>query len=211
MFIQSLNPVVLEQILDAANGGIAISDAHQPDYPLVYVNKGFENLTGYQTHEIEGKNCRFLQGQETDLNAVQKLRQSVEKKQPVAVDLVNYKKTGEKFWNHLSMAPLFDHNGDARYFIGVQYDITPLKEKQIALEKQTVFLEEAHLKREKAIRALTDNLRDSITACDSLSTLMLLKKDVAQDTLNNYVEQINHTVRHMTNVLDNILLELRQG
>ena len=47
MFIQSLDPVVLEQILNAANGGIAISDAQQPDNPLVYVNSGFERLTGY--------------------------------------------------------------------------------------------------------------------------------------------------------------------
>jgi PAS domain S-box-containing protein len=210
MFIQSLDPVVIEQILNAANGGVAISDAQQPDNPLVYVNSGFERLTGYLTSEIEGRNCRFLQGAETDPATVQKLRQSIEKKQTVSVDIVNYKKSGEKFWNHLSMAPLFDRNGTVRYFIGVQYDITPLKEKQIALEEQTLFLEAAHLKREKVIEGLTNHLRDAIAACDSLSTLMLLKKDSGQDKLNIYLEQINCTVRQMTNTLDGILLDLRQ-
>jgi PAS domain S-box-containing protein len=210
MFIQSLDPIVLEQILNAANGGIAISDAQQPDNPLVYVNSGFERMTGYLASEIEGRNCRFLQGAETDAATVQKLRQSIEKKQTVSVDIVNYKKSGEKFWNHLSMAPLLERSGSVRYFIGVQYDITPLQEKKIALEKQTLCLEEAHIKREKAIAGLTNHLRDAIAACDSISTLMLLNKNLTQDKMNSYTQQINHTIRQTTNILDKILLDLRQ-
>ena len=60
--------------------------------------------------EVVGRNCRFLQGPGTDPAAVAQLREalSAESPRPVTVTLLNYKKSGEPFWNSLHVAPLRD-------------------------------------------------------------------------------------------------------
>lgn len=140
-----LIPQVLSKILDSCVNGVTLADPDQEDMPLVYVNKAFEQITGYTLEETVGKNCRFLQGNEHDQAAVQQLRDAIKHKKPVEVVLRNYRKNGELFYNHLLVSPLFDSHGNLLYFLGVQFDITPriraeeeiksLKEQLVALKK----------------------------------------------------------------------------
>ena len=51
-----------DRALDVAAEGVTIADARLPDRPLIYVNEGFERVTGYPAAEVLGRNCRFLQG-----------------------------------------------------------------------------------------------------------------------------------------------------
>ena len=60
--------------------GISLSEVSMPDQPLVYVNAGFERMSGYSKDDVLGKNCRFLQGEGTDKNEVQKIREAIKKK-----------------------------------------------------------------------------------------------------------------------------------
>ncbi len=53
-----------------AQEGITIADARQPDMPLIYANEGFTSVTGYSVRETLGKNCRFLQGEASDVPEV---------------------------------------------------------------------------------------------------------------------------------------------
>lgn len=92
--------------------------------PLVYANKAFETVTGYSNEETVGRNCRFLQGTDRDQPEVSKLREAIKNKQEIGVTLRNYKKSGELFYNHLEMTPLFDPHGNLLYYLGVQFDIT---------------------------------------------------------------------------------------
>lgn len=41
---------------------MVVSDARQPDYPIILANQAFLNETGYPPEEVIGRNCRFLQG-----------------------------------------------------------------------------------------------------------------------------------------------------
>ena len=68
---------IKERALSATAEGITISDNLQPDNPIVYTNKGFEKLTGYATKDVLGRNCRFLQGPDTDPKTIEKIRQSI--------------------------------------------------------------------------------------------------------------------------------------
>lgn len=119
-----LIPQVLSKILDSCINGVSLADPDQEDMPLVYVNKAFEQITGYTQEETLGRNCRFLQGTDHDQEGLRKLREAIKNKEPVEVTLRNYKKNGELFYNHLLMNPLFDSKGNLLYFLGVQYDAT---------------------------------------------------------------------------------------
>ena len=119
-----LIPQVLSQILDSCVNGVTLSDPDLEDMPIIYANKAFEDMTGYSQEEIIGRNCRFLQGDDREQEGRYKIREALEKRQSISVNLRNYRKNGELFYNHLSITPLFDNQGNVIYFLGVQYDVT---------------------------------------------------------------------------------------
>ena len=87
-----------------------LTDPGQPDNPIVFVNAAFSRLTGYAHHEIIGRNCRFLQGPATDMADVARIGAAIARREPIEVDLLNYKKDGELFWNRLLVSPVFDRD-----------------------------------------------------------------------------------------------------
>jgi PAS domain S-box-containing protein len=124
-----------ERAMDEAPVGITISDPDLPDNPLIYVNDAFERMTGYTPEDVLGTNCRFLQGEDTDPAAVQRIREAIEVDEPVSVELVNYRKDGEKFWNQLDIAPLRNEDGEVTNYVGFQMDITDRKRAEFAVER----------------------------------------------------------------------------
>lgn len=121
---------LLIKATNTADEGITISSMVQPDKPLVFVNDGFERLTGYSKGDVLGKNCRFLQGEETGKAPVEELRRAIKNGEQTTVELLNYKKDGTPFWNRLSITPLKDEKGIATHYVGIQSDITELRETQ---------------------------------------------------------------------------------
>ena len=107
-----------------------ITDPRQPDNPIVFVNGAFVDLTGYSIDQIMGRNCRFLQGPETDRSTVAELGRAVKEQRAVAVDLLNYKADGTPFWNALFFGPIFDQDGNILYFFASQMDITERRSNQ---------------------------------------------------------------------------------
>lgn len=88
-----------------------ITDPNQPDNPIVYVTPEFEAQTGYRREEVLGRNCRLLQGVDTDPIAVGKLRHAIDRMLPIEVEILNYRKNGAPFWNGLSLRPVFSDVG----------------------------------------------------------------------------------------------------
>ncbi len=115
---------------DALNNsinGIAISDARQPDNPIIYVNPAFERITGYRSEEVLGKNCRFLQGSDRDQPDLKTLRQALQKGQAVKATLRNYRKDGTMFWNRFQISPVQNQEGALTHFVAIVNDITERK------------------------------------------------------------------------------------
>ncbi|WP_285294005.1 PAS domain-containing protein [Aureimonas altamirensis] len=102
-----------------------ITDPHQPDNPIIFVNDAFSRLTGYERHEILGRNCRFLQGTGTNTDDVTRIRNAVARREAIEVDLLNYRKDGSSFWNRLLVSPVFDEDGNLTYFFASQFDVSP--------------------------------------------------------------------------------------
>ncbi len=126
---------LLEQAANSSSEGITISDINRPDQPLIFVNQGFERLTGYDRSEVIGRNCRFLQGPKTARSPVTRLREAIANGEECTVELLNYRKNGQPFWNRLSVTPISDHNGKITHYVGIQSDITLLKRTKERLEQ----------------------------------------------------------------------------
>ncbi|MBK9142481.1 MAG: PAS domain-containing protein [Candidatus Melainabacteria bacterium] len=115
---------LLERAIFSARNGIVITDPRQDDNPIIYVNPGFLELTGYDAGEVLGLNCRFLQGDDRRQAALDVLREALKEEKPTTVVLRNYRKNGELFWNELTVSPVHDENGVLTNFVGIQNDIT---------------------------------------------------------------------------------------
>ncbi len=109
--------------IDNSTEPMVLSDARLPDMPMVAVNSAFEALSGYPRVELVGRNCRFLQGGGTDLATRARIGRCVRAGEGCIEWIVNYRKNGVAFWNLLFISPVFD-DGDLRYFLGNQLDIT---------------------------------------------------------------------------------------
>ena len=145
-----------DRALEEAFDGITISDARRPDNPLIYVNSGFERLTGYLRTEVLGLNCRFLQGPAVSQSELDKIRVALRDRTPCTVLLQNFRKDGSVFWNRLSITPVRDASGEVTHYIGVQSDVTEEQRTREALRNANVELRAANdrLKRDLEAAAL---------------------------------------------------------
>ncbi len=113
-----------DRAIQAVSQGILITDPNQPDNPIIFASAGFERMTGYRSGEVLGKNCRFMQGKDTDRNTIAAMRSAIRTGRGCTVEILNYRKDGRPFWNQLSISPLLGPTGRLTHFVGVQTDVT---------------------------------------------------------------------------------------
>lgn len=119
----------------ATDLSFTISDPRLPDNPLVWVNPAFTRTTGYESADVVGLNCRFLQGPGTDPAPVVAMREAMAAGEGVTVTLLNYRKDGTAFWNQVSISPVLDAEGNLINFVGVQVDVTERVEVEAERER----------------------------------------------------------------------------
>ena len=105
---------------------VTLADANplNPGFPLIYVNKVFENTTGYKRERIRGTNCRFLQREKSERESIAMLSSALANAQPVKVAITNFRSDGTPFRNLLAMKPVFDTDRKYSFVVGVQFDIS---------------------------------------------------------------------------------------
>lgn len=116
--------------MDASANGIVIAGSAAEDYAIRYVNPAFERITGYSASEVAHRNCRFLQKSDRSQPELETLRSALQEGKPCSVELRNYRKDGTQFWNAVSIAPVQDDSGKVSHFIGIQSDVTQMKQAQ---------------------------------------------------------------------------------
>lgn len=116
--------IIIDMLNSASKGAttvsLCVSDPSQLDNPVIYISDGFTKLTGYEFDEVVGRNCRFLQGPETDRRDVQVIIDAIKNKEECSVKLLNYKKDGTTFRNEFYLANLKSPTQEIAYFIGIQ-------------------------------------------------------------------------------------------
>ena len=146
-----LDPTIFMQAVMHSSDGITISDARQPDNPLIFVNKAFEKMTGYSSEEAINRNCRYLQGNQNNQRNIKVIREAIKNAESCLVTLRNYRKDGSMFWNELNISPIFDKQGKITNFIGIQKDITARVERDQLLLKERRSLHETKAKLENLV------------------------------------------------------------
>ncbi|MEG4837455.1 PAS domain S-box protein [Microcoleus sp. B9-D4] len=196
-----------DRAIAATSTGVTISDATDPEHPIIYCNPAFESMTGYRRQEIIGKNGRFLHGSDTDPAAVEIIRQALQTESECKVILKNYRKNGTAFWNCFSLSPVRDRMGKLTHFIGVQRDITERKQAEEALHNS-----EAQSREQAAQLAATlEQLKatnSQLVQSEKMSSLGLLLAGVAHE-INNPVSFIYGNLAHLTNYTQDLFHHLQ--
>jgi PAS domain S-box-containing protein len=163
-----------------------ITDPRRPDNPVIFANEAFQNLTGYSREEVIGRNCRFLQGPDTDQTTVARVREAIRGVRDIQVDILNYKKDGGTFWNALYLSPTRNEKGELQYFFASQLDITDRIEAQSRVAAQKALVEEE-------VRVRTAALQEALEA----KTLLL--------------HEVDHRVKNNLMMIGSLLrMQLRQ-
>nr|AML77052.1 putative LOV domain-containing protein [Asparagus densiflorus] len=147
----------LATTLERIEKNFVITDPRLPDNPIIYASDSFLELTEYTREEILGRNCRFLQGPDTDQGTVSKIRDAIREQGEITVQLINYTKSGKKFWNLFHLQPMRDQKGELQYFIGVQLDgsnhLEPLRNR---------LSETTEMQSAKLVKATAENVDEAV-------------------------------------------------
>jgi two-component system sensor histidine kinase/response regulator len=153
--------VLLKRAISASNNGIIISNAQEINHPIVYVNSGFEKITGYSEAEVLGKNYDFLYKDDLEQSALKELRNATIEGRECQVILRNYRKDGTLFWNEFSLTPVQDESGQVSHFISVQADITKRKHTELEIETKNAALK-IQMLRKLLLTQITQEIRSSL-------------------------------------------------
>jgi PAS domain S-box-containing protein len=104
---------------------LLIADAYVPGFPILYASANFEILTGYTQEEVRGRSCRFLQGPDTDPEAVRVMGRTLAERKSVTVDVLNYAKSGEPIWLRVHLYPMLTRDDRLVAYVGTQRSIRP--------------------------------------------------------------------------------------
>ncbi len=180
------------QAIHAVPQGIVITDPNQPDSPIIYVNPGFERITGYPAAEILGRNCRFLQGKDTDPRAVARMREAIDAVHSCTVELLNYRKDGTPFWNAMLITPVRDETGCLIHFVGVSMDVTGQRSKE-EMHRQTQKMEAVG----QLAGGIAHDFNNLLTVIDGYASL-LMHRTPKSDTSWELLQEIRSASAHAT-------------
>ena len=126
-------PELFETVVAHTTDTILIMDIFKEgsEPKILFANKAFCDLVGYSLSEILGNSPMMFTGAETDREQIDRLRTSSENCQPIQLSLLNYKKTGEKFWLSISVTPIYNKSGNLIQWLSIGRDITIYKNEEL--------------------------------------------------------------------------------
>ena len=194
---------LIDRALHSATNGIAIADAREEECPIIYVNEGFEKLTGFSESEVVGRNCRFLQGPETDPAAVDQIRKGLLSGQGCHVTILNYRKDGTPFWNELRITPVTDDADCLTHFVGVQADITERKQFEESLQRAEARAQAASQAKSEFLANMSHEIRTPLTAV--LGCAGTLVPHLTNVEHREMVQMIRNQGRLLLGILNDVL------
>lgn len=162
---------LLTNAINESRDGIIIADAQKQGFPVVYANRGFENLTGYPAEEVIGRSYYFLQGDDTGQPEAAAINAAIARNESCVITLRNYRKDGSMFWNEISISPMHNAEAAPTHFIAIQKDVTArilLEQKMTTVDPLVGVSNRHHFE-----QRFTDALAFARRAHSGMSVLMI--------------------------------------
>lgn len=172
-----------------------ITDPRQPDNPIVFTNDAFLALTGYDRDELIGRNCRFMQGEDTDPAATSLVRAAVAAQRDVHVDILNYRKDGSSFWNALYVSPVTNEAGELQFFFASQLDVTERKRAELEIEAARDHFERMSEQRTREFHDALSELRATNA-----------KLEQALETQTALLHEVDHRVKNNLQMVSSLVI-----
>jgi PAS domain S-box-containing protein len=193
----------------ATRMAMIITNPRLPDDPIVFANDAFLRLTGYERSEVIGRNCRFLQGPDTDAGQVRAIREAIEARRDVSIDILNYRKDGSTFWNALYMSPVSNEAGELQFHFASQLDVTDrklnethnLREKERferAVAERTAELQEALETRTALLHEVDHRVKNNLQMVSSL--IVMQARTIPDQKVRQSLEEMLSRVEALSTV-----------
>jgi len=190
---------LFKKVIENVNYGVVITTADK-DNKIIYVNKAFEKITGYQKKEVLGKNCKFLLNKDTDQRGTHILKSAIINEEKVQVELRNYKKDTTLFYNQLNVSPLYDKNHILTNFVGIQKDVTHEKQQEARITEQSKLASMGEM-----IANIAHQWRQPLSVISTAATGMQLQKEfglLKDGDFNKTCTAINENVQYLSQTID---------
>ncbi|WP_395015470.1 PAS domain-containing sensor histidine kinase [Dongia sp.] len=198
---------VLASTVASVTSGVVICDATQADQPIVFVNAAFTRITGYTAAEATGRNCRFLQGRDTDREAVERMRRAIMVGRAATVTLRNYRKDGRTFWNEVNISPLHDEQGKLIHFVGILQDVTNRIRTEENLREAKEQAEVANRSKSEFLANISHELRTPLNAILGFTEIMQMEMfgPMGAPQYHTYAKDVHDSGQLLLDLINDIL------
>ena len=193
----------------ATRMSMLITDPRQEDNPIVFANNAFLRLTGYTREEVLGRNCRFLQGPETDPDAIDRVREAIRDRVDINIDLLNYRKDGSTFWNALYLSPVTNEAGELQFYFASQLDVSDRKEGEKRVQREKERVEQAVEERTRELKAALETKTALLHEVDHrvknnlqmISSLIIMQsRTIADDNIKRSLRSMLERIEALSTV-----------
>lgn len=193
---------ILNHAMDEATVSIVISDVRRTGQPIIYTNHAFSELTGYSREEIIGKNCRLMQGEETEQKNIAALRQAIIDNRPIETTILNYRKDGSTFFNRLILTPV-KIDGVVTHYIGFQQDVTQQRQAELYLQEAKQKAEESARLKSGFLASMSHEIRTPIHGISGV--LQLMSDSPLSDEQKHYLSLAKFSIQGLLHIVNDIL------
>jgi PAS domain S-box-containing protein len=175
---------LLEAAVEHTRLPVLITEADPLDDPgprIVYTNAAFAQVSGYAIDEAVGQSPRFLQGEQTDRAALDRIRAALEANEPTREVVKNYRKDGTPYWNDLYITPVPDDEGTVTHYVSIQDDVTDRMERRQELKGAKEAAEQADQMKAALLSNMNHEFRTPLTSIISFSKLIADSPDLAEN------------------------------
>ena len=204
-------------VVEQTTNSVVITDL---EGKITFTNRAFELITGYDENEVLGKKPGdFLQGDETGPETVAIMHEAIQEHKPFDVDIINYSKSGEKYWIHIHCEPMINKDNQIVGFFSIQHEVTNQKEYELQIRKLNDLLREKNLKLEGLNKNLqqfayiaSHDLKTPLRNINGMIEMIKKKRDqISQTKLDEYFEIIYNASKEMDRLIENLLEYSRSG